>query len=81
MKKAALAFCVGSECKKLHGVRIATWYGTGSSSIYIVCDECYLTRLTADERACMIEVHGVAWIRKLGLHELHNGRFADEVAK
>lgn len=73
-----LAFCIGSRCTKQHGLRIATWRGTGPSSIYIVCDECHDDRLTANERAHMVEVRGVERVRHLGLHMLHNGRFHDD---
>lgn len=69
-----LAFCIGSECLRMHGVRLATRRGTGPSSIYVVCDECYSERLTEEERTHMAEVRGVDRVRHLGLHELHNGR-------
>lgn len=69
-----LATCIGSECLKMHGVRLATWRGTGPCSIYIVCDECHAERLTAEEREHMVELFGAAWIRHLGLHSLHSGR-------
>jgi len=75
-----LAFCIGSECNRLHGVRLATRRGTGPCSIYIVCDECFAKRLTGDERAHMIEIKGAPWVRHLGLHELHNGRSWEESA-
>jgi hypothetical protein len=74
MSMVDLAFCIGSECLREHGIRLATRRGTKSHSIYIVCDECYRDRLTDEERADMVEVRGVRWIRHLGLHELHNGR-------
>lgn len=73
-----LGVCIGAECMKTHGMRLATRRGTGPCSIYIVCDECYEKRLTHDERTHMVEVRGVEWVRHLGLHKLHNGRFSDE---
>lgn len=72
-----LGFCVGLECNRLHGIRVATWRGFGPSSIYIVCDECHAERLTGEEREHMEEVFGAECVRHLGLHELHNGRFPE----
>jgi hypothetical protein len=69
-----LGMCIGSECIRIHGLRVATWKGTGPCSIYVVCDECHAQRLTAEERDHMVELFGAAWVRHLGLHEMHNGR-------
>ena len=71
-----LAICVGSECIQLHGLRAATWKGTGPWSILRVCDECHSERLTAEERGHMAELFGAPWIRHMGLHAMHNGREA-----
>lgn len=74
-----LAFCCSAECTRANGIRIATYRGTGSCSIYIVCDECHDTRLTEEERAEMVEVRGAAWVRHLGLDTLHNGQFTKDI--
>jgi len=68
-----LGYCIGSECSREHGVRVATRRGTGPASIYILCDECYEERLEAEAKPFMAEVRGVDWIRHLGLHALHRG--------
>lgn len=78
LPRAELGICVGSECVAEHGIRVATWKGTGKCSIYVVCDECHEQRLTEDEREFMIQVTGAGWIRSLGLHRLHNGRVQEE---
>ena len=75
LPRVELAFCIGSESLRLHGVRLATWRGIGRGSILIVCDECHSERLTNEERQHMVEVSGAARVRQLGLHELHDGRF------
>lgn len=72
-----LGFCIGAECLRLHGVRLATYRGRGPCSAYIICDECYRERLDDEERKHMAEVRGVEWVRHLGLHELHHGRLPD----
>ncbi len=69
-----LCFCIGADCLRLHGVRLATRRGIGYCSIYIVCDECFIERLTSEEREHMVEVDGVDRVRELGLHELHWGQ-------
>ena len=69
-----LCYCIGAECLRTHGTRLATYRGTGPCTIYIVCDECFAERLTAEEQAHMVEVSGAEWIRYLGLHAMHNGR-------
>ncbi len=74
-----LGVCIGADCIREHGVRIATWHGTGPCSIYVVCDECYETRLTPEERTHMTEMAGAARIRGIGLNALHHGRFLDGV--
>lgn len=73
-----LAVCIGAECIADNGMRLATWQGVGSCSIYTVCDECYLDRLTAEEREHMRELFGAAWVRHLGLHTMQGGRLAKE---
>ncbi len=72
-----LGICVGTDCIREHGTRIATWRGFGPSTIYIVCDDCFEHRLTPDERAHMLPVVGAERVRSIGLHELHDGRFVD----
>jgi len=69
-----LGTCIGAACIREHGTRIATRRGTGPASIYILCDECFDTRLEAEAKPHMVEVRGVAWIRHLGLHTLHHGK-------
>lgn len=73
-----LGICVGAECIKAHGTRIATWAGRGPCSAYVVCDECHRDRLTDEERAHMVELRGADRVRAIGLHGLHHGRFADD---
>lgn len=72
-----LASCIGAECIRTHGARLATRRGTGPASIYLLCDECFEVRLEAEAKPLMVEVRGVGWIRHLGLHELHQGVFPD----
>ncbi len=72
-----LAFCIGADCVREHGVRIATYRGVGPCSIYIVCDDCYENQLTSDERRHMVEVVGADRVRDFGLHKLHLGRFSE----
>lgn len=72
-----LGFCVGAECSRKHGVRIATRRGYGPASAYVLCDECFETRLEPEAKPYMREVRGVAWVRELGLHDLHEGRFPE----
>jgi hypothetical protein len=69
-----LGFCIGKECLRIHGIRLATWRGTGPCSIYVVCDECHAERLTDEERKHMVEMRGAKRVRQLGVHELHDGR-------
>lgn len=69
-----LAFCIGAECTREHGIRLATRRGFGPASSYILCDECFDKRLEPEAKASMREVRGVAWVRELGLHTLHGGR-------
>ena len=75
-----LAICVGAECSREHGVRLATRRGYGPASAYILCDECFETRLEGEAKPLMREVRGAAWVREIELHALHRGQFPKDGA-
>ena len=78
MPMVDLAICIGLDCTREHGMRIATRRGTGRASVYVLCDECYEQRLEPEAKPLIREVRGVRRIRHLGLHMLHLGRFPED---